>query len=117
MKRLIVALFLSLSLGLAAHQDARADYLFTYPYGNEVQVLALTGGRLAFILFDWAGYWDIFTTHSYSYAAPAYASLGGGPSALAYFLEYLYSSSGYLYFDGYGTNNGYSWFYVGRYYL
>lgn len=117
MKRLIVALFLSLSLGLAAQQSAKADYYMVYPWGTEVQVWALSGNRLAFILFDWEEDWDVFTTHTYSYASPAYANLGVG-SVLGYYLDYLYTGAvtGRLYFDGYGLD-AFGWFYIGPVYI
>lgn len=117
MKRLIVALFLSLSLGLAAQQGAKADYWVYYPDNSEVDVWALTGGRLAFLFWDYAGDWDVFTTNSYSYAAPALANLGAG-STLGLWLDYWYTSgvTGRMYYDAYGTT-GFGWFYIGVVYI
>lgn len=116
MKRLLVVLLLTLSLGLAAHQGAKADYIVTYPDTSQAWVWALGGNRLAFIFFDWAGDWDVFTTHSYYYAAPTFESLGAG-SVLSYWLDYQYSTPGRMYVDVWGTDNNYSWYWIGLYYI
>ncbi len=116
MKRLLVVLLLSLSLGLAVHQGAKADYSVSYYDSSQAQVWALSGGRLAFIFFDWPNDWDVFTTHTYSYAAPTSADLGAG-YVLSYYLDYRYSSGGRMYVDVYGTSNNYSWYYLGLYYI
>ena len=117
MKRLIVALFLSLSLGLAVQQDVKADYYVAYPDGSEADVWAYSGGRLAFIFWDWAGDWDVFTTHSYSYGSPTLLNLGVG-SVFGYALNYLYTGAvtGRLYYDAYG-DVGLGWFYIGLVYI
>ncbi len=117
MKRLIVALFLSLSLGLAAQQGAKADYWVFYPDGNEADVWAYSGGRLAFIFWDWAGDWDVSTTNSYSYGSPAPINLGIG-STYGLWLNYLYTGAvtGRWYYDAYG-DVGFGWFYIGLVYI
>jgi len=65
---------------------------------------------------DQAGDWDVFTTHSYYYAAPTFESLGAG-SVLSYWLDYQYSTPGRMYVDVWGTDNNYSWYYIGLYYI
>lgn len=114
MKRLLVAMLLSLSLGLAAHQNAYADHL-TYPDSTQVQVWAYSGGRLAFILYDWPGDWDIFTRHSYVDASLAFINLGAG-SVIGHWLDYQYSTPGRMYVNVYGNTGG-GWFFIGLYYI
>lgn len=115
MKRLLLILALSLSLGLAPLKDANADYSLTYPFGSQTLVWLLSGGRLAFIFFDWEGDADGFTSHTFTNASPAFADLGGGP-VIGYFLNYLYTSGGRLYYDVYGQTGG-GWFYIGIYFI
>jgi len=114
MKRLLVVLLLTLSVGLAAHRDAKADYFVSYPDTSEAIVQALGGGYLAFIFFDFYG--DIFTTQSSPSATPYLASLEGAPFAFAYYLTFAYYSGPYTCFDAY-RNSGSGWFIVGVYCL
>lgn len=116
MKRMLVAVLLSLSLGLAAQQNANADYWVTYYDSSEALVINRGGGYLDFLFLDWAGDWDGFTTHSSPSGTSVYDDLGGG-SVRGYWLDYTYSSGGYQYYYVYGTNNNYSWFYIGLYSL
>jgi hypothetical protein len=114
MKRLLVAMLLSLSLGLAAHQNAYAGHL-TFPDSSQAQLQIYSGGRLAFLFFDWAGDWDVFTTHFYGDTSPAFINLGAG-SVLGYWCDYQYSTPGRMYVNVYGNTGG-SWFFIGLYYI
>ena len=116
MKRLVVVLLLSLSLGLAALQKANADYWTSYSDSSEALVLNRGGGYLDFLFLDWPGDWDGFTTHSSPFGTSVFDNLGGG-SVRGYWLNWLYSSGGFQYYDVYGTNNNVNWFYIGLFYL
>ncbi len=116
MKRMLVAILLSLSLGLAAQQNANADYSVTYPDSSEAMVFNRGGGCLDFLFLDWPGDWDGFTTHSSPSGTSVYDNLGGG-SVRGYWLDYTYSSGGYQWYYVYGTYDNYNWFYIGLYSL
>ncbi len=116
MKRLVVFLLLALSLGLVAQQNANADYWTTYPDSSEALVINRGGGYLDFLFIDWAFDWDALTTHSSPSGTSVFDNLGAG-SVRGYWLDYLYSSGGFQYYDVYGTNNNFNWFWIGVYYL
>ena len=116
MKKLVIIVLLSLTLGLAVHQSAKSDYSLTYPDSSQAMVWLYSGGRLAFIFTDWAGDWDWFTTHSFTNATPALVDLGAG-SYLGHWLDYQYSSGGHLYVNVYVTTNNVNWFFVGLYFI
>lgn len=116
MKRLLVVLLLSLSLGLAAQQKANADYWTFYYDSSEALVINSGGGYLDFLFLDWAYDWDGFTTHSSPFGTSAYDDLGGGP-VRGYWLDYRYYSGGVNWYDVYGTYDNSSWFWIGLYWL
>lgn len=119
MKRLLVVLLLSLSLGLAAHRDAKAYFDIDYLDGNWSEVYELGGGNLVFVFFNWQGTTDldIFTMHSSGSGTPIGFSIGGAAPGMGYYFNYLYYYAGYYNYDGYYTNNyGVSWSYAGTFY-
>ncbi len=125
MKKLLLALCVTFSLGLAA-QPANAYFPIDYQDGDGyfdsfAEAYELGGGNVAFAWWCWSAYNcyfpDIGTLHSTSFGQPAYAQLQGAPAGgMGYRLWYDGEDYYYFYYQVYVTNNyGASWVFLGYY--
>ena len=114
-KSLLLVALVAIFLLVSAVPDARADSSVGFPDGSFSIAIALGGGVVVFLFFDFAGSGDldIFTHHVNSFGNLVFVSLAGLPSGLAYWLDFRGPVGSRLLYDVFTTTGG-PFFFVGQ---
>ena len=89
MKGKVVFVAAMIAFLFAIASPASADFTVVFPDGTEGIELNLGFGLHAVVFWDIPGDFDIFTLHANAVGNPLSASLGGLPSGIAYWLNFL----------------------------
>lgn len=99
------AVVVALLFGMAT--PASADFTVTYPDGSLGIAISLGFGLHGAVFWDIPGDFDIFTFHANAAGNPLFATLGGLPAGVAYWLNFLGTDAlGRAVFDVFVTQGG-----------